>query len=176
MVTVTSLSRPGRDEAPAPRPGGGDADPADGTNDERVGGDAAPSARSRAVARTAVAVLTIAEACGLLGVALWWASGAIRGGEVRGSEAFLAVFALAVAAVLVASVRLLVRGRRGARGPVVTWQVLQAATATTVLGVPAARGWAAGAVVVAVVVVALLLVPGVAAVRSGVDPAPPESA
>jgi hypothetical protein len=129
--------------------------------------------RRRSAARTAAVVLTALEACGLLGVALWWGVGAIGGAGVRGSEVFLAAFALGVAAVLVAAACLLARGRPGARGPIVTWQVLQAATATAVLGVPAAGVWAVAAVVVALAVVVLLLVPGVAAVRSGAAPVPP---
>ena len=134
-----------------------------------------PAGRGRTGARAAAVALVALEACALLGVVVWWVVGTLRGGDLRGSELFLAAFALGVAAVLVTAARALALGRRGARGPIVTWQVLQAATATTVVGVPGARVWAVAAVAGSAVVVLLVLAPGVAAVRPGPD-GPPERA
>ena len=79
-----------------------------------------------------VAVLT--EVTALVGLALWWVVEMARGqASALGVALFLVVFALGVAAVLLGSVRALRRGRRWARGPVMTWQLLQGATAFAVL-------------------------------------------
>lgn len=129
---------------------------------------------NRPAARLAAVVLTFVEAGALLGVAVWWGTAAVRGAGVRGSEVFLIAFALGVALVLAAAARSLALGRRGARGPVVTWQVLQAVTATTVLGVPQARVWAGLAIALSVALVALLMTPGVAVVPTGARSSPPE--
>ena len=170
MASVTSLSPSGSGGTPRTgRKRGGERSVGD------PGGVATPAERGRAIARAAAVLLIALEGCALLGIVVGWLAGVVRGGGLRGSEVFLAVFALGVAAALVAAGRTVALGRRGARGPIVTWQVLQAATATTVLGVPAARPWAVAAVAVAAVVVLLVLTPGVAAVRSGPD-GPPERA
>lgn len=78
-----------------------------------------------------------------------------------GVSLFLTVLALGLAAVLVAAARALRRGSRRARGPIVTWQLLQAATGATFVGAsgaPSAVPWlAAGAIALAVVVMAGVL-------------------
>lgn len=124
--------------------------------------------RALRVART----LVVAEAVVLAAAAAWSVVDLVRG--VVGNPAtavFLALFALGVAWVLVAAVRALLRGSRRARGPVVTWQLLQAATGVTVLGVrdtPALLPWFAGvAIAVAAAVVVAVLTP--AAVRHTLD-------
>lgn len=127
-------------------------------------------------ARIAAVTLVLVEAAGLIGVVLWWAGTVLSGGPGRTSELFLAAFALAVAAALVAGARALYRRGRGSRGPLITWQVLQAATATSVLGVPAAAGWAVAVLVLSAAVVALLLVPGVVDVVVRADTAEPPPA
>ena len=127
----------------------------------------------RPAARTAAVLLTFAQAGALIGVAVWWLTG-VREDGIRGSEVFLIAFALGVALVLAAAARGLARGRRGARGPILTWQVLQAVTATTLLGVPQARVWAGIAVASSAALVVLLMTPGVAVVPTGVRSAPPE--
>ena len=121
-------------------------------------------------------MLTLVEAGALLGVAGWWTTQAAEGGITAGeggitaAEVFLIVFAAGVALVLAAAARALARGRRGARGPILTWQVLQAITATTVLGVPQARLWAVVAIAWAAALFALLII---SAGPAG-SPAPPE--
>jgi hypothetical protein len=127
------------------------------------------AAAQRPAARAAAVFLTLAEAAALLALAVWWITG-LRVAGIRGAEVFLIAFAIGVAAVLAASARALARRRRAARGPIVTWQVLQAVTAATLLGVPQARAWAGLALGWSAALVVLLMIPGV----SGDRPAPPE--
>ena len=141
--TVTSLP------PSAPDPGG--------TGDSGTG--ARGGIRRGPRAWRVAALLVVTEAVGLAGVVVWWLGTAAGGGMQAPSEPFLAAFALAVAVALLAASRSLVRGHRGARAPVITWQLLQAATATTVLGVPQAVGWAVGALVLSGLVIAGLLLP-----------------
>lgn len=63
----------------------------------------------------------------------------------------LAVFYVLLAAGLVVAGRALTRGRRGARGPVVTWQLLQAASAFAFT--PVFRPWVIAVMVLAAVAV-----------------------
>jgi len=83
--------------------------------------------------------------------------------EATAASVVLALFLLGVGAVVLAAARSLRRGARRARGVLVTWQLLQAATGLTLLGVadpPAALPWAAGgAVGVAVLVAGAALSP-----------------
>lgn len=94
---------------------------------------AAVPAALPATVRTAL-VLVLAEAAALTVAALGWlvrvVAGAVEGTSVAW---FLVTFVMGVAGVLVLSARTLRRGARGGRAPVVTWQLLQAATAVTVL-------------------------------------------
>lgn len=106
----------------------------------------------------------VVEAAVLGAGVVWAALDLVRGrSEAPGASIVLAVFLAGVAAALVAAARALRRGARRARGLVVTWQLLQAATGLTLLGVqdaPAALPWAAaGAIGLAVVVVAAALSP-----------------
>ena len=113
-----------------------------------------------ATVRTAV-VLVLAEAAALTLAALGWLVQVVAGATEGTSVAwFLLAFVVGVAGVLVLSARTLRRGGRGGRAPVVTWQLLQAATAGTVLQGGAALPVVVVAVValgVGVVVVGLLL-------------------
>lgn len=113
-----------------------------------------------ATVRTAV-VLVLTEAAALMLAALGWLVQVVAGATVATSAAwFLLAFVVGVAGVLVLSARMLRRGARGGRAPVLTWQLLQAATAVTVLqGGPAlpVATVAALALVVGAVVVGLLL-------------------
>lgn len=137
---MASRSRPGRPHGgpsrsggPAPRSGGAGKSGRAG----RAGGPAksgAPATASRPRSLVAVVVLVLAEAVVTAGLGLWWLFVLIVG-DVRevAVALFLVVFALAVAAGLALGGRALLRGRRGARAPVITWQILQGATAVAVL-------------------------------------------
>ncbi|WP_149205281.1 hypothetical protein [Actinotalea subterranea] len=125
-------------------------------------GDDSPSAGASVALRAAV-VLVLAEAVslGVLGL-VWTVRLVAEGTPSLGVSLFLIVFALGVAAALVGLARLHRQGRRGARAPLVTWQVLQGATAVTVLQVgpavaTAAVAWVALAA--AVVTTAVLVRP-----------------
>ncbi|QJW36072.1 hypothetical protein [Cellulosimicrobium protaetiae] len=78
------------------------------------------------------------------------------GSQSVGVSAFLVVFALGVAAVLAASLRGLLQGRRWARSPVATWQILQAVVAVSSLQV-GVTPWVVVALVLAVAVLVLLM-------------------
>jgi len=70
-------------------------------------------------------VLVVLQAGALVGMAVAFVTDLVRGvSELPGATVFLAVFALGVAAVLVLAARGLWAGRRWARSPVMTWQVL----------------------------------------------------
>ncbi|WP_255371607.1 hypothetical protein [Cellulosimicrobium sp. CUA-896] len=73
-----------------------------------------------------------------------------------GVSLFIVVFALGVAALLAAAVRGLLQGRRWARSPVATWQILQGVVAVSSLQV-GATPWVVVALVLAVVVLVLLM-------------------
>lgn len=93
----------------------------------------AAAARTVAAVRTAV-LLVLAEAAALTFATLGWLAQVVAGATSATPVAgFLAAFALGIAAVLVLSARALRRGARGGRSPVVTWQLLQGATAVAVL-------------------------------------------
>ena len=100
-------------------------------------------------------------AAALTVAALGWLVRVVAGATEGTSVAwFLVAFVMGVAGVLVLSARTLRRGARGGRAPVVTWQLLQAATAVTVLqGGPAlpVAMVAVLALVVGAVVVGLLV-------------------
>lgn len=86
-----------------------------------------------------------------------------QGSSAVGVTVFLVVGALGVAWVLGAAASALRRGSRRARGPLITAQLLQGATALAVVQVPGRPGWLAAAalaaILLAVVVVAALLTP-----------------
>ena len=106
----------------------------------------------------------VLEALGLGAGVVWAAADLVRGrAEASVAVAALALFLAGVAAAVVAAARALRRGSRRARGLLVTWQLLQAASGLTLLGVadpPPGLPWAAvGAIALAVVVVAAALSP-----------------
>lgn len=97
----------------------------------------------------AAGLLVLAEAAVLVGMAVVFVTDVVRGDAPGVAPALaLTVFFIGFALMLAGSVRALWRGQRWGRGPVITWQVLQAASAITLTGVPAAL------VTVAVVVAA----------------------
>jgi cytochrome c biogenesis factor len=78
------------------------------------------------------------------------------GSQSVGVSLFLVVFAAGVAALLVAAVRGLLQGRRWARSPVATWQILQGVVAVSSLQV-GATPWVVVALGLAVAVLVLLM-------------------
>ncbi|WP_232514716.1 hypothetical protein [Cellulomonas sp. PSBB021] len=120
-------------------------------------------------------LLTLLEAAAAVGLAVAWVVDLVSGVSVRpAATVFLVVFGLAVALVLAASARGLWRGRRWARSPVMTWQIMLVVLSLGWVGAdPAPWTWAVLAVAL-VVGVGLLLPPVVAATtgRAGDDDAP----
>lgn len=105
---------------------------------------------------TVALVGVLIEAAVLVGLAGWSAVQlATAGAQSLGVGLFLVVFCLGVAAVLVAAARALRRGSRRARGPIITWQLLQGATAITLIQVGVV--WGALALALALVVLGLLM-------------------
>jgi hypothetical protein len=89
--------------------------------------------------------------------------------QLPGAMAFLAGFCALIAAVLIASARALMNGKRWARSPVITWQVLVAVMGVGWYGAEQTVGTAV-ALVAATAVVTLLLLPSVVATtRTPVD-------
>jgi hypothetical protein len=109
-------------------------------------------------------VLVVLEAGALVGMAVVWLTELVRGeSQLPGATVFLVVFAVGVAAVLVLAARGLWAGRRWARSPVMTWQVLLVVMAVGWLGADPAW-WIVAVLVSALLVgVGLLLPPVVAA-------------
>ena len=102
----------------------------------------------------------------MAGLAIAWAADLVRGrSEMPGATVFLVLFALGVAAVLVAGARGLWRGRRWARSPVMTWQLLIGVMAIGWLTAEPAV-WAMAVLASALVVAAGLLLPAVVAATS----------
>lgn len=107
----------------------------------------------------------LVEVTALVGLAGWWLVELVGGHSSSvGVALFLVAFALGVAAVLLGSVRALRARHRWARGPVMTWQLLQGATAVAVLqAVATAAGsgpaaWLARLAIVLAGVVLVLMV------------------
>jgi hypothetical protein len=121
--------------------------------------------RRLAVALVGIVVETVA----LVGAGGWvLVTVAVQGSTHLGVALFLAAFALGVGALLLVGARALRRSAPRVRGPVVTWQLLQAATAVTVLGVPGRTGAAAG-VAVGGIALAAVVVAGVLSRPAGRD-------
>ena len=118
----------------------------------------------RPAALVALCALVLLQAGLLVGLGAAWGAGLVRGASrMPAATVFLVLFALGVAAVLVLCVRGLWRGRRWARSPVMTWEVLLVVLAVGWLGSDPAA-WAVGVLASAVLVgVGLLLPPVVAA-------------
>lgn len=111
-----------------------------------------------------VCLLTLLEAALAAGLGIAWAADLVTGGAAApGATAFLALFALGIACLLAACARGLWRGRRWARSPVMTWQVLLVVLAVGWLGAEVTV-WAVLVLAVALAVgIGLLLPPVVAA-------------
>jgi hypothetical protein len=123
--------------------------------------NAAPHRRPGALAL--VCGLVLVQAGLLVGLASVWVVDLLRGeSRLPGATVFLALFALGVASVLVLAVRGLWGGRRWARSPVMTWQILLVVLSIGWLGVEVAP-WAVAVLVAAVVVGVGLLLPSVVA-------------
>ena len=130
----------------------------------------APARPDRPAALVVVCLLTLLEAASALGLAVAWGVELVRGIAVRpAATVFLIVFGLAIALVLAASARGLWRGRRWARSPVMTWQIMLVVLSIGWLGVESSV-WAWGVLAAAVVVGVGLLLPAVVAVTT--EPAP----
>lgn len=120
-----------------------------------------PGPGTRPVARPVPTALAVAlalvglEALLLLAWAGWSVVTLVRGTTNPGGAAFLGAFALGAAVVLVLAGRACARRRRGGRAPLMTWQLLQAAVAVTLLQAGSAWGWLL--LVPAAVVVVLLV-------------------
>lgn len=129
-------------------------------------GSGAP-AGSRPAALAAVCLVVLVQAALLIGLGLAWITDLVDGASrLPGATAFLALSALGVAAALIAGARGLWRGRRWARSPVITWQLLLVVLAIGWLGAEPTV-WAAAVLASAVVVAVGLLVPPVVAATSG---------
>jgi hypothetical protein len=113
-----------------------------------------------------LSALVLLQAGLLVGLGSAWVVALVRGeSRLPGAAVFLALFALGVAAVLVLAVRALWSGRRWARSPIMTWQVLLVVLSVGWLGVEPAL-WAVGVLVGALVVGVGLLLPSVVAVTA----------
>ena len=130
-------------------------------------------AAARPPAALLVVVAAVAlEAVVLLVVAAVYVVALVRLGTVDVLFAGLTVvLAVAVAVGLLACARGLLRGRRWARAPAITWQLLQSAVVAPALGTAFGPGAAALLVLAATVVVGLLL-PPVARATAGTQPPP----
>lgn len=134
-----SLDRPSADTEPGSSPRGPAARPLPGSVAVGVAG-------------------ALLEAAGLLVAAVaWLVTLAVDGSRALGVAIFLVGFALAVGAALVAAARALRRGSGRARGPLVTWQLLQAATGAALLQAPGRPAGLAGGAVAAVTLAALVV-------------------
>jgi hypothetical protein len=128
-------------------------------------GDAAgrrPTGR-RPVALVVLCGLILLQAGLLVGLAGAWVLDLVRGAvQLPAATVFLVLFALGVAAVLALSARGLWSGRRWARSPVMTWQVLLVVMAVGWLGSDASP-WVVAVLVSAIAVGVGLLLPSVVA-------------
>ncbi|CAA9415514.1 MAG: hypothetical protein AVDCRST_MAG35-1682 [uncultured Quadrisphaera sp.] len=128
-------------------------------------------ARRPALLLVVVAAVAL-EAVVLLAVAAAYLLALVRLGTVDVLFAGLTVaLAVAVAVGLLLCAWGLLRGRRWARAPVITWQLLQSAVVGPALGSGFGAGAAALLVLAALVVVGLLL-PPVARATAGTQPPP----
>jgi len=129
----------------------------------RPGPAPAPDGGARPVALAVVCLTVLLQAASLLGLGAAWATDLARGrSDVPGATVFLMVFAWTIAAVLVFGARSLWRGRRVARAPIFTWQLILAVLSYTwISNEPTA--WATAVLVSAVLVGVGLFLPAVAA-------------
>lgn len=109
----------------------------------------------------AVCCLIVLEAAALAGLGLAVGAELVRGrATMPGVATFLAVCALGVAALLGLCARGLWHGRRWARSPVITWQILLVVLALGWFGSEPSL-WAPVVIVIAVAIVVGLLLPAV---------------
>jgi len=128
---------------------------------------AGPVSSPRSVPLAAVCALVLAEALAFLGLGVAFVVDLTRGNaDLPAATVFLALFALGVAVLLSGAARGLWRGRRWARSPVMTWQILLVVMSLGWLGVEASV-WAVAVAVVAVLVAVGLLLPPVVAATTG---------
>ena len=129
-----------------------------------AGAGSAPAPTRRPVALVVVCALVLLEAGLLVGLAAAWVADLVRGQvQLPAATIFLTLFSLGVAAVLVLATRGLWQGRRWARSPVMTWQVLLVVMSIGWIGAESSP-WVVAVLVVALGVgVGLLLPPVVAA-------------
>ena len=119
--------------------------------------------RSQPTALLVVCLLVLVEAAAMLGLAIAWLIDLLRGNaEIPGALAFLVAFSLGVAVLLAVGARGLRDGRRWARGPVMTWQILLVALSVAWIG-NGAPAWTIPILAVALAVAAGLLLPTVVA-------------
>jgi hypothetical protein len=120
----------------------------------------------RPAALAVVCGLVLVQAGLLAGLASAWVVDLVQGeSRLPAATVFLALFALGVAAVLVLAIRGLWAGRRWARSPVMTWQILLVVLSVGWLGVEVAP-WAVGVLVSALAVGVGLVLPSVVAVTA----------
>ncbi len=110
----------------------------------------------------AVAALVVLEALVAAGMAVAFVVDLFRGTQIPAAVVFLAACGAGVALTLVLAARGLWAGRRWARSPVMTWQVLLVVLSVGWLGVEVSL-WAVLVLAVAVVVAVGLLLPPVVA-------------
>lgn len=116
---------------------------------------------------TGALVVVLGEALALLAAGVAFVAGvAVGRAQFAGQTLATAVFAVGLAALLVAAARGLARGRRWARAPVLTWQLLQGAVGATQFGAAPAIGALLVAAALAVIV-GLLAPASVAATTAG---------
>ena len=136
--------------------------------------DRAPVSDGPRPALLAVLCLVIlVQAAVLVGLGGAWLKDLVTGAsQLPGATVFLVAFALGIAALLIAAARALWNGRRWARSPVLTWQLLLIAMSVGWLRTEP-TGWAIAVLASAVVVGVGLLLPPVIAATSG-RPARPD--
>ncbi|HEY0215688.1 MAG TPA: hypothetical protein VGC57_04790 [Cellulomonas sp.] len=122
-----------------------------------------------------VGVLVLLEAVLLVGLAVVMVVALVRGSDMPGPVVFLVLLAAGAALLLAAAARGLWQGRRWARSPVMTWQILLVVLAIGWLGVETAP-WSVGVLVVAVVTGVALLLPPVVAWTTAPGPSEPDAA
>lgn len=110
--------------------------------------------------------LVLAQGLALAALTVGLVVALIRGSDMPGPVVFLIVLALGLTVLMAGAARALLRGRRWARSPVMTVQVLLVVLAGGWLGVEVAA-WSVGVLVLAVVTAVLLLLPPVVAWTTG---------
>lgn len=161
VTRAASPTGPNRADRPSDRPS---SRPSDRSSRQPAGQPARPA---RPALLAVVCLLTLLEAAAALGLGLGLAADLVRGRvQSVGASTFLVVCALGIALLLSASARGLWRGRRWARSPVMTFQVLLVVLGVGWVGADPAP-WTWGVLAVALVVAVALFVPAVVAATTG---------